>query len=182
MNRIRELRKQKGMTQKELAKHLQIADSTLSYWEMGKYEPDNESLRKLSRFFLVSIDYILGGNIAEWGAYRDGALYADASDSLLDGNASVVNEATVVYKGNIADDDSAKNAPTGLHPDELSGPSGSHIKKAASTSSAVPIGHRDAQAVFSRSEFEGLTQEEIDKLAEYAEFIKSQRLKRKLGR
>jgi len=41
MNRIRELHKQMDMTQIELAKHLQIANSTLSYWEMGKYEPDN---------------------------------------------------------------------------------------------------------------------------------------------
>ena len=60
MNRIRELRKQMDMTQKELAKHLQIADSTLSYWEMGRYEPDNEALMKLSGFFQVPIDYILG--------------------------------------------------------------------------------------------------------------------------
>jgi len=66
MNRIRELRKQMDMTQKELAKHLQIADSTLSYWEMGKYEPDTDALMKLSRFFKVPIDYILGGDFASW--------------------------------------------------------------------------------------------------------------------
>jgi len=49
-----------------LAKHLQIADSTLSYWEMGKYEPDSEALLKLSRFFKVPIDYILGGDFEKW--------------------------------------------------------------------------------------------------------------------
>jgi len=181
MNRIRELRKQKKMTQKELAKHLQIADSTLSYWEMGKYEPDNESLRKLSRFFLVPIDYILGGDIAEWGAYRDRALHADASDRLLDGNASVVSEAVVAYEGKAAYDDSAKHAPTGFQPGESSGLSDSGAKTTASTRNAAPNGHRETQAVFSRSEFEGLTQDEIDKLAEYSEFLKTQRLKRKLG-
>ena len=66
MNRIRELRKQRKMTQKELSKHLQIADSTLSYWEQGKYEPDINALKELSRFFHVSIDYILGGDMSEW--------------------------------------------------------------------------------------------------------------------
>ena len=66
MNRIRELRKRMDMTQKELAIHLQIADSTLSYWEMGRYEPDNEALLKLSRFFQVPIDYILGGDFTRW--------------------------------------------------------------------------------------------------------------------
>jgi len=66
MNRIRELRKHMKLTQKELATHLQIADSTLSYWEMGKYEPDREALMKLSRFFKVPIDYILSGDFAKW--------------------------------------------------------------------------------------------------------------------
>jgi len=54
------------MTQKELAIHLQIADSTLSYWEIGKYEPDNDALMRLSRFFHVPIDYILGGDFTHW--------------------------------------------------------------------------------------------------------------------
>jgi len=59
MNRIRTLRKQKKMTQKELAQHLQVAPATLSYWESEKYEPDIKSLKMLSKFFNVSIDYIL---------------------------------------------------------------------------------------------------------------------------
>jgi len=66
MNRIRELRKQMAMTQKELAKLLKIADSTLSYWEIGKYEPDTCALIKLSRIFNVPIDYILGGDFTSW--------------------------------------------------------------------------------------------------------------------
>ncbi len=60
MIRIKELRKQKKITQKELANYLQIADSTLSYWEQGKYEPDNDSLKILADYFKVSIDYLLG--------------------------------------------------------------------------------------------------------------------------
>ena len=37
-----------------------IAQSTLSYWEQGKYDIDNDSLRKLSIFFKCSADCILG--------------------------------------------------------------------------------------------------------------------------
>ena len=82
MNRIRELRKQMDMTQRELAKYLQIADSTLSYWEMGRYEPDNEALMKLSKFFQVPIDYILGGDFITWG---------------LTGSAMSVSESEAAY-------------------------------------------------------------------------------------
>jgi len=81
MNRIRELRKQKDMTQKELAEHMEIADSTLSYWEMGKYEPDNEALMKLSRFFQVPIDYILCGDFKKWDTDGSGAIYPYPSTS-----------------------------------------------------------------------------------------------------
>jgi len=66
MNRIRELRKQLNMTQKELAKRLQIADSTLSYWEMGKYEPDTDTLKELSKLFQVPVDYIIDGDFIKW--------------------------------------------------------------------------------------------------------------------
>ena len=122
MNRIKELRKQKKMTQKELAKHLQIADSTLSYWEQGRYEPDIEALKQLSSFFHVSIDHILCSDIPD-------------GEKLNKGVNSIVREEKKTYRDN-----------------------------SNSTLSA-------------RSEFEGLTEEEIDKLAEYAEFIKSQRNK-----
>ena len=48
------------MTQGELAKQLGIRQNTLSTWETGRYEPDNEMLRKLARIFGVSVGYVLG--------------------------------------------------------------------------------------------------------------------------
>lgn len=59
-NRIKELRKSKHITQAELAKHIGVAQNTLSYWEQGKYDVDNESLKKLADFFECSTDSILG--------------------------------------------------------------------------------------------------------------------------
>ena len=60
MNRIKELRKKLGMNQKQLAAKLNIADSTLSYWENGKFEPDQKNIFAMSEMFDVSIDYLLG--------------------------------------------------------------------------------------------------------------------------
>lgn len=61
-NKIKELRQELGITQKELAKHLGIAQNTLSYWENGKFDVDNASLCRIADYFHVTIDYLLGQN------------------------------------------------------------------------------------------------------------------------
>lgn len=60
MNRIKDLRVKKGLTQSELAEMLNIAQNTLSYWEAGKTEPNGEALIKLADFFGTTIDNLLG--------------------------------------------------------------------------------------------------------------------------
>lgn len=59
-NRLKELRDQKGLYQKDIASFLNVAVSTYSYWENGTYEPDQTSLSKLADFFGVTTDYLLG--------------------------------------------------------------------------------------------------------------------------
>ena len=56
--RLRQLREQRGFTQQKVAEFLNIERSTYSYYELGKTRPDIETLKKLSRLFEVSIDYI----------------------------------------------------------------------------------------------------------------------------
>ncbi|WP_069651000.1 helix-turn-helix domain-containing protein [Caloranaerobacter ferrireducens] len=58
--RIKKLRKEKNITQKELAKILNIQNSTLSQYENGINEPSDEIKIKIADFFNVSIDYLLG--------------------------------------------------------------------------------------------------------------------------
>lgn len=58
---LRPLRKQKGLSMKELGQIFGIAESTVSQYETGKRDPDYEMLLKLSEFFSVSVDYLLRG-------------------------------------------------------------------------------------------------------------------------
>ena len=60
MNRIKELRKSKLLTQGEFAKELNLSQGMVSGWETGRYEIASSYLEILSKFFGVSTDYILG--------------------------------------------------------------------------------------------------------------------------
>ncbi len=62
---ITELRKEKNLTQKDLANELNVSDKAISRWETGKGFPDVDSLQSLSKFFSVSINELLAGEKAE---------------------------------------------------------------------------------------------------------------------
>lgn len=62
---ITELRKGKNLTQKELAKKLNVSDKAISRWETGKGFPDVNSLLALSEFFGVSVNELLAGKVIE---------------------------------------------------------------------------------------------------------------------
>ena len=59
MNRVKELREEKGLKQTELALMLEISQGTLSNWERGVHDPDNETLGRLAQIFDCSVDYLL---------------------------------------------------------------------------------------------------------------------------
>ena len=59
-NRLKELRKDKGVTQKVVAKHIGIIDQAYQKYEYGKHEPNHETTIKLADFFNCSVDYLLG--------------------------------------------------------------------------------------------------------------------------
>lgn len=62
MNRLKELRKSRGLTQTDVAKHIGISQNNYSYWENGKVKIDTGSMQKLADFFGVTVDYILGND------------------------------------------------------------------------------------------------------------------------
>lgn len=60
MNRLKEIRESKGMTQTQLGEVIGAKKSAVSLWESGKRQIDNNTLKSLADFFGVSVDYILG--------------------------------------------------------------------------------------------------------------------------
>ncbi|MBP3474987.1 MAG: helix-turn-helix transcriptional regulator [Lachnospiraceae bacterium] len=56
---LAELRKEKGLLQKEVANYLKVTMATISNYEKGVHSPDLNTLIKLADFFDVSTDYLL---------------------------------------------------------------------------------------------------------------------------
>ena len=65
--RLRILRLQRGMSQRELANRLNISNSTVSMYERGEREPNFEMLETIGDFFNVDTDYLIGK--------EDGSMY-----------------------------------------------------------------------------------------------------------
>lgn len=59
-NKIAELRKEKGLTQRQLAKEIGTSQANLSRWEQGLNEPSIVECWKIANFFEVSIDVVCG--------------------------------------------------------------------------------------------------------------------------
>ena len=57
--RLKELRQSKGVTQREVANAIGCSTQAYAKYERGEREPDNSTLKLLSKYFSVSIDYIL---------------------------------------------------------------------------------------------------------------------------
>ena len=59
---ISKLRSDKGLNQRELAKLLGVSNGAIGMWETGKRQPDLDTIKKLSAFFGVTTDYLLGNS------------------------------------------------------------------------------------------------------------------------
>ena len=60
MNRLKELRQEKKLTQEELADNLGISKRTLGYWEKGEVQIKPDKAQALADYFEVSVGYLLG--------------------------------------------------------------------------------------------------------------------------
>ena len=58
--RLRELRQEKGLSMKQLAKELNTTDAAISNWENEINEPKISYLKAIAQYFNVSADYLLG--------------------------------------------------------------------------------------------------------------------------
>lgn len=58
--RLKELREEFNLSQKELAQKLNVSTGAIGMWETGERTPTIEGLKKIAEFFNVSLDYVVG--------------------------------------------------------------------------------------------------------------------------
>lgn len=61
MEGLKQIRREKNLTQQKVALDLNITREALSYYESGKREPSFQLLIQMSKYFGVSIDYLITG-------------------------------------------------------------------------------------------------------------------------
>ena len=110
-NRLYELRKQKGLSQEELANRLNVSRQTISKWEVGDSTPDMDKLVAISDLFGISLDeLVLGKDSVEKGVFAQENLdrhkVADKSEKFAE-IARVLEERVVTT-------DNKKKAKKGL--------------------------------------------------------------------
>ena len=69
--KISALRKQKGLSQEQLAEKIGVSRQSISKWELGKSAPDLNNIIALSNFFGVSTDYLLKNASAKGEPIKD---------------------------------------------------------------------------------------------------------------
>ncbi len=124
MDIIKELRKQKGLSQNALAELCGVHQTAVSQWEKGRTTPDLDSLKKLAKALGVSAETLLGGEAAKDENKIPGfsRISADAvseklgssdifaltvnddamSPSLLPGDTVIVNRRDIPVSGELA--------------------------------------------------------------------------------
>ena len=91
--KLQQLRKQKGLTQEELAEVLFVSRTAISKWESGRGYPNIESLKAIAKFFSVTVDSLLSGEelltLAEEDTRQTKSHLSDMIFGLLDCSIAV---------------------------------------------------------------------------------------------
>ena len=86
--KLQELRKQKGLTQEELAEKLYVSRTAISKWESGRGYPNIDSFKAIARFFSITVDELLSSDeiltIAEENQKKTENHFRDLAFGLLD--------------------------------------------------------------------------------------------------
>lgn len=70
MNRLKKLRKEKGLTQQELADKIGVTKLTILRWEKGDRVPKSDKAQQLADYFGVSVGYLLGFELGQSGGFE----------------------------------------------------------------------------------------------------------------
>lgn len=92
--KLQQLRKQKDITQEELATSLYVSRTAVSKWESGRGYPSIESLKAIAKFYGITIDSLLSGDellcIAEEDHWEKQGHFRDLLFGLLDISAALL--------------------------------------------------------------------------------------------
>lgn len=82
--KIKELRKEKGITQEQLAKALNVTRSAVALWEVDNTDPDIKNIIAIAKFFGVTTDCLFGLE-DEFGQknYTEEFSYSDGTHNIL---------------------------------------------------------------------------------------------------
>lgn len=79
--RLRNLREDKRLTQKDIANKFKLAESTISMYERGEREPSFDFIKQIASFFDVTTDYLLG---------RSDFIYEEKADYISEKNKQFI--------------------------------------------------------------------------------------------
>jgi len=86
--KLQQLRRQKNLTQEELAQALYVSRTAISKWESGRGYPNIDSLKAIAKYFHISIDQLLSGDellcLAEENTKQKQTQFRDLIFGLLD--------------------------------------------------------------------------------------------------
>lgn len=93
MNRIREIRKQMGLSQLELANQLNVNQTAVSQWERGATLPSASVLLKLASILDTSSDYLLGiSDDPKCLIYEDNEIMDEVLNGIFTLSTNIINE------------------------------------------------------------------------------------------
>lgn len=105
--RLRFMRENKKMTQKDISKKFKLAESTISMYERGEREPSLDLVEQFADFFNVSIDYLSGRSDSP-------VEYTTSEKSFLDDlqltDDELINKYKLIVDGKEASEEEIKNA------------------------------------------------------------------------
>jgi len=97
MNRLKELREERGWTQRQTAMKAGLAPTTYHNYEREIREPDQETLIKLANVFRVSVDYLIGKSKSKISMDDYSQYMRDAID-VQDDDDALLEETTFLYE------------------------------------------------------------------------------------
>lgn len=97
---IKRLRKEKNLTQIELAEYLEVSASSIGMYEQGRREPDFKILKKMSLFFNVSVDNLIDCTKISTFKKED----RDVSDLIFDMNEYLQRQKGLMFNGQMLTD------------------------------------------------------------------------------